>query len=187
MGNQTHAAEAVLVQVDWEGVGPAVTRNFLLERVETEWVAFLDDDDVLKPVHLDRLLRHAQRTGADLVYPQYGALPNEARGVQGVDVDALVISPWDATASERLRVSNFIPVTVLVRTSVVREVGGFPEPGDPDALGRSNEDWALWLRLLRLGAQFAHLPERTWIWRDHAGRCGGLSWREHPYVRTTLG
>jgi len=50
---QTLQPVAHLVLMDKDKEGPAVIRNRLLKQVETEWVAFLDDDDLLMPNHFD--------------------------------------------------------------------------------------------------------------------------------------
>jgi glycosyltransferase involved in cell wall biosynthesis len=60
-----------VIEYDKNHEGAAVTRNRGLERVETEFVAFLDDDDELLPNHLELCLDEIERTGADLVYPWF--------------------------------------------------------------------------------------------------------------------
>jgi hypothetical protein len=122
-------------------------------------VAFLDSDDVLYPDHLCRLLAKAERTGADLVYPWYdkpGVFdPHEAR--EGKTFDPRI-----------LRMGNFIPVPVLVRTELIRAVGGFR--------GVHGHEWDVWLAMLDRGAKFVHLAARTWLWRCHPGQTqGGLA------------
>src|SRR5690348_9867882 len=70
---QTYPASAIAVALDTLGDGAAVTRNRALELVKTEWVAFLDSDDVFYPDHLKKLARCARLTGADVVYPYFDA------------------------------------------------------------------------------------------------------------------
>ena len=55
---------AHLIIVD-EGRSVAEKRNALVEAADTEWVAFLDDDDLLDPHHIETLLGH----DADVVIP----------------------------------------------------------------------------------------------------------------------
>lgn len=148
---------AVLVEYDWEREGAAATRNRALTVVETEWTAFLDDDDELKPNHLRACARHARLTGADVVYPGYDV-------VGGDDPINCFGIPFDATLLPR---RNFIPVTTLCRTDLVRQVGGF-QP-HPDEYGNPCEEWGLWLALVEAGARFSHLPQRTWVWHLGAG------------------
>ncbi len=120
---------------------------------DIEWLAFLDDDDYWYPEHLALLEAHAQATGADMVYPWFDFDRPEGRGHVIAEFEG---KPFNA---EALRCENYIPVTVLVRRSVVDAVGGFPDP-----FGPLMDDWHLWLRLLDAGAKITHLPERTWMW-----------------------
>jgi glycosyltransferase involved in cell wall biosynthesis len=141
---------AVALDVDREGA--AATRNRALELVETEWVAFVDSDDELLPDHLKLCARYATLSGVDVVYPGYDV----AGGDDPVNCFGL---PFDAGL---LRRRNFIPVTTLCRTELVRDAGGFQERTDEH--GDPCEDWGLWLSMLDNGATFGHLPQRTWRW-----------------------
>lgn len=157
---QTHQFESIELQADYDRDGAAVTRNKALERVKTEWVAFLDADDELRPNHLRACVRNAALTGADLVYPWFDVDGGEDQiGMFGVPFDPIL-----------LRKRNYIPVTVLARTELVRKVGGFRD--HPDVNGDPCEDWGLWLALLDAGATFSHLPQRTWVWHKGNGTRG---------------
>lgn len=146
---QTRPADAISVAIDHHREGSAVTRNRALAAVQTPWCAFLDDDDQLKPNHLQRLLETADSTGADVVYPW-----PEMHGSGDPRPDRFGV-PFDA---EELRRGSYIPVTSLVRTELAQRVGFHYRPGSP------YDDHAFYLGMLELGARFHHLPERTWIW-----------------------
>ena len=149
----------VIVELDSDRLGAAAARNRALAKVDTDWVVFLDDDDVLKPNHLRACARHARLTGADVVYPGYDAVGEDPIGCFGIGFDPYL-----------LRRRNFIPVTTLCRTDRVRAAGGFQEHLDVN--GDPCEDWGLWLALFDLGAKFSHLPQRTWIWTVTGGTRG---------------
>jgi glycosyltransferase involved in cell wall biosynthesis len=151
----------ILVHVDKDGAGAAANRNAALDAVETEWVAWLDDDDALYPQHLKQCARAARLNNADVVYPGYDA-------IGGDDPVNCFGIPFDGQLLER---RNFIPVTVLARTEAVRTAGGF-QP-HPDEHGDPCEDWGLWLAMHRLGANFYHLPQRTWRWNLAGGSTRG--------------
>lgn len=162
---QIYQPLTVLVQEDSTGAGPAVIRNELLQSAETEWVAFLDDDDWLYPEHLLELARAQMATGADLVFPWFdvdgGHDPfPQHRGRQ-----------WDPADPHQF------PITVLVRREAVLSVGGFqtvPE-GEVDRYGnRAGEDWRLWLAMSQAGYRFHHIPDKTWVWRHHNHNTSGL-------------
>lgn len=159
---QLHQPDAIHVVGDYHHHGATDTRNRGLSFVDTTWVAFLDDDDELFPNHLERLIAHASDTGADLVYPWF-----EIRGAS--DPLGWFGKEFDA---EALKHNNYIPVTVLVRTDLIKSVGGFSILGDENAWAPC-EDWGCWLKLLNIGAKFSHLPERTWVWNHWGSNTSG--------------
>lgn len=150
--SQTLPPSVVLIEEDKYRQGPAFVRNRVLERVTTEWVAFLDDDDEFLPNHLKLCARYARLSGVDVVYPGY-----EVDG--GEDPVNCFSVPFDGSL---LKKRNFIPVTTLCRTQRVVAAGGFQD--HPDEHGDPCEDWGLWLAMLARGAKFGHLPIRTWRW-----------------------
>lgn len=158
---QTLKPARILVQVDADREGAAATRNRALEDVDTEYVAFLDDDDELLPDHLKLCGRAARLIGADVVYPGYEC-------VGGADPVGCFGIPFDGALLEQ---RNFIPVTVLARTEAVRAAGGFQER--PDEHGDPCEDWGLWLAMHEQGATFYHLPRVTWRWNLAPGSTRG--------------
>lgn len=170
---------AVHVQLDTAREGAATTRNKAIEQVTTSHIAWLDDDDELMHNHLKVLVRGANSSGADMVY-------SYARFVGGRDPLACVHKgqlvaepidvPWDSEARMSLtRYGNFIPVTYLVRTDLVRRVGGFPQPNTFHATYSGDcEDYGLLLRLLDAGATFHHVTGvRTWRYFFHDKNTGG--------------
>ena len=153
VATQTRPPDRHLIEIDHGRAGSAVVRNQLAQAADDcDFLAFLDDDDLLYPRHLADLEQTAIRTRADLVYPfcdvhgRDGWTPNRT-----FDADAL-------------RQGNFIPVTVLVRRQPFLTAGGFPEQA-----ANGWEDWALWLKLLDAGARIVCHPVPTWLYRLHPG------------------
>lgn len=160
---QERPVEAVSIRVDHEREGSARNRSHACSSVNTEWMAFLDDDDEWNPDHIRLLMEHAEATGADMVYPWF-TVP------EGWD-------PWpyregQPFSEELLRTENYIPITVLVRSDVIWEVGGFTPKGPPD---NPCDDWGTWERIVAAGAKIEHLNRRTWIWHWHGGNTSGRS------------
>jgi hypothetical protein len=176
---QRRQPDELIVVADVNGDGAAATRNRAWRRASADWVAFLDDDDVLHPQHLECLLEHA--SDADLVYPWFD-LPIGVDPL-AVEVDGRLRSPFGVTfGDEQARYveekGNFIPVTVLVRRRWLELVDGFPQPGSKRWPHGECEDWGCWRDLLRAGARFKHVPERTWTWNWHGRNTSGRPWRK---------
>lgn len=158
---QTRSVDAISLAIDTRHEGAAVTRNRALAGVTTEWSAFLDDDDEWLPGHIDILLHAAERTGADVIYPWFDV-------PEGFDP----FPQFEGQEFQRLalEVQNYIPVTVLARTELIRSTGGFQAIGPPD---NPCDDHGAWKALLAGGAKFAHVNARTWLWHWHAGNTSG--------------
>lgn len=183
---QTYATRCH-VALDDAADGAATTRNRAWrDAPPTEWVAFLDDDDTLEPNHVQLCVERARETDADLVYPWFNIHDSADNDITYHDplrapVEGNYVSPYGLPFTEEMRTelltrNNFIPVTVLVRRSILEEVDGFPIPGSEEWGDDCCEDWGLWRRLLRAGARFEHLPRRTWTWYWHGGNTSGRPW-----------
>jgi glycosyltransferase involved in cell wall biosynthesis len=155
---QTVPPVAHLVGIDAFGQGPSVIRNHLLRSVATEWVAFLDDDDLLDENHLEVLLEHGNRADADVVIP-YCRFSDQ-------DIPPKYCNrEYDR---EALRQHGIFPITVLARTDAIRLAGYFGS--------ERYEDWALWNRMADMGAFFMVVPEVTWTYRlGHGNRTHGVN------------
>jgi glycosyltransferase involved in cell wall biosynthesis len=137
---------AHLVGVDLHRRGPSHTRNTLAAAAKTEWLFFLDDDDLLDANHFSTIADATNNS--DVIYT-WCRMENRADWCPNAHFSA-----------EKLRLGNFIPVTAAVRRSWFEQVGGF------DTNVR-DEDWELWIALLHRGAVFTCIPEVTWTYRFH--------------------
>jgi cellulose synthase/poly-beta-1,6-N-acetylglucosamine synthase-like glycosyltransferase len=144
------------VAMDHDLIGPAMLRNDLVYKAETEWVAFLDDDDLLYPHHIETLLKTAYAEDADVVIPYCDFIgPPLPAGYCNV--------PFDR---KTLRRHGIFPITVLAKRQSIVDHGGF-DPKD------RYEDWALWNRMADNNCKILVVPEVTWTYRT-----------EHPARRT---
>lgn len=135
-------------------------RNVGLSLVESDFVQFLDADDVLDPDKVEHQIRLIEEepepiafiAGAFYKSEQRGA-PDEEIGRPGTDTDFLNLtrSSMGSTCSN------------LWRTSTLRAVGGWDESW------RSSQEQELMFRLLKAGGKVLYDPEpKTWV-RKRAG------------------
>jgi len=175
VANQTLTPAAHIVAIDHSGSGESATRNRALRGVDTTWTAFLDHDDLLYPHRLEVLMRAAEETGADVVYPWFD--------VQG-GTDPFPWAEGKPFDEDRFHEKTYVPITVLVRTAYAQSFEFATEGGrvwnkySLDPAKGFGPDWAFFLECLQFGAKFHHVPERTWAWRHHASNTSGRLWTD---------
>lgn len=118
----------------------AKARNSGLAAVQTEWTVFLDADDRLDLYFIEKML--AAAGDADLVQPMTRGMYADGT----VDHDAVFIGPHSSILE-----GNWLVISTMARTSVVRAAGGFRELP-------ILEDWDLWIRCIRGGAKIGRAP-----------------------------
>lgn len=163
---QTLEGVQVIAVRDEERQGAPATRHAGLMLADTPWVAFLDSDDEMDPIHLEHLLECADKTGADYVYPWY-----RVKG-GGDPLAKFFGKPWNNSQPHETT------VTTLVRTELAQSVGFLSsnDMASPDSKN-SREDWFFTLGCMRAGAKIVHHPERTWTWHHHGANTSGLPGR----------
>lgn len=119
--------------------GPAAARNRGVALARADYVAFLDSDDLWAPEKLGRQLAymHAHPEYA-LVQTQESWMRNGRRvnpGLRHLKRSGDIFEP-------SLRTCLVSPSAVMMRTGLLREIGGFDEEL------RACEDYDLWLRIL---------------------------------------
>lgn len=159
---QTRPPDAVYVRVDNGGDGAAATRQRALMDASTDFVLFLDSDDIMLPKHTEWLLKHQQETGADFVYSWFRVLQQFADGTTNVLEDDPVfpvthyLNPWDP--DDPIETT----ITTLVRTDLAQKVG-FRELNRGES--NSGEDRFFTLGCMEAGAHISHLVRKSWLWR----------------------
>lgn len=161
VNEQTYPAVAIEVAVDHDREGAAVTRNRALFAARTKWVAFLDDDDVMYPQHLEILVAHQIETNADVVWPWFTV-------VGGGDPFPMHYGrQWNPD------MPHSFPITALCRRILAVKVGGFPV-ADSVSARCAGEDFSFWCLMSQAGAKFAHVKKRTWQWNHGPQNTSGL-------------
>ena len=134
--------------------------NVGLAAARGTYVAYLDDDDLYLPAHLETLVRFLD--GSDEYRAAYTSVRQieQVLGDDGRYRDGREITvygrPFDAA---RLLYKNDIPLIGLAhRRALAQEAGGFDESFD------QFEDWDFLIRL-SAGTRFHHLPSVTAVYR----------------------
>ena len=145
-------SQAPVVQVHLPLGTLAEARNECLNKVETEFVVFLDADDQLAPDYIEQM----EKGTADV----RGPMVNFMQGISRIAWQPRVAGHKHDCVADCLPHGNWLVIGSCARTDLLRQVGGFEE-------FPVYEDWALWLRCWKAGATFEFMPEAVYLaeWR----------------------
>lgn len=145
-GSSDETAERLAAEIDQRvsvlrndvSSGVARARNRGIGVARGRWVAFLDDDDVWAPDKLAAQL--GAMNGAGWAWTAAIAVDEGLRPLR------LMRAPEPDGVADALLMANLIPAlsSVIVRTDLLRDAGGFDESFSALA------DWDLWIRVARL-------------------------------------
>jgi hypothetical protein len=145
--------------------GAWATRNRAAEAADTEWIAFLDDDDEFLPHHLTLLRTMAHFMEVDMVWGWFE-----------------VIGGTDPFPMHRGRQfdplePHIVPITYLIRRELFMDTQRF-QP-DTDATGSwEAQDMAVIIDAFHLsGGKLLAIPDITWRWHHHGWNTSGLPHR----------
>jgi len=129
--------------------GVSAARNYGIAEAKGEWVAFLDADDAWHPRKLElQLAALADSPDLNVLGTDIFTWPTDSFPDLGKCSPLLLEKiPWE----QLILRTSLLPSTVICRTSLARQVGGF------DVLLSSPADRDLWIRLAEI-TQVAKLP-----------------------------
>ena len=138
----------------------AASRNFGVKEATSEWIAFVDSDDLWEPNKLARQMEElARNPAASLCYTARVEFTEQNGSVRLGTF--LPVPPPERIRRALYRNTTFMPSSVVLRRSVFLDAGGF------DTRFKIVEDWDLWLRLLHSNIAFAGCPEPLLRYRVH--------------------
>jgi glycosyltransferase involved in cell wall biosynthesis/GT2 family glycosyltransferase len=132
-------------------------RNTVFKETTSEYLIFLDDDDLMLPDAIERLVSVAVRTGADIVTcfnyfldasqrTQYEVTPERFAG-------KVSYVPTGGPLSLAPFVNHFGTATALIKRSFFEKIGGYSELKQV-----GYEDYELYVRALQAGAHIQIVP-----------------------------
>lgn len=134
--------------------GIAAARNSGLAAANGEYIAYLDDDDLYYPDHLESLVSALENSGFKVAYTD--ACRRSLRSINGRDMVTRRDVPYSFDFdSDHLLVRNFIPTLCIMHEKSCLEDTGLFDETLPVL-----EDWDLWIRMSRL-YPFRHVRKAT--------------------------
>ena len=124
--------------------GMAGARNAGWACLTTDWIVFIDGDDLLATNYLSECMRHT--AGVDAVVSAM-----EGEGLPG-KLHPTVEDMWE---------TSWLYACFMVRRRVLEEMGGFHHT----FLG--DYDWGFWMDFIQRGYKVAYAPETSYTYRRH--------------------
>ena len=155
----------------------ASARNTGLKIARGKYIAYLDDDDIYYPEHLETLLSFLESTSYKVAYSDAYRAHQIKRG------DSYEIVKRDVPYSidfskDLLLVQNIAPVQCFMHEkSCIEEVGFFDSTFTP------HEDWEFWIRMSQK-FNFKHIKSITSEFRSRVDGSNMTSGRRNDFLRT---
>jgi glycosyltransferase involved in cell wall biosynthesis len=159
--------------------GLAAARNTGIGVARGKYIAYLDDDDIYYPDHLETLVGVLEERACKVAYTDARRAFQEKRGERycTIKYDDPYGDDYDA---DRLLVENFIPVLCVMHHKECLETAGMFD----ETLYR-HEDWDLWIRISR-HFTFIHIPRTTAEYTFRETDSSGMTSGSLPAMIATL-
>ena len=132
-------------------LGVAKSRNIALKYCSGEYVAFIDSDDIWKKIKLSKQINYMIKNSLEFCFTSYDVIneKNEILGKRNVYLDG---------EYTKIYKSNYIGLSTVIFNRKIIKIFKFPYL-------KTQEDFALWLLLLRKGYRLTHLKMTLTNWR----------------------
>ena len=139
------------ILINKKNLGVAQSRNIAIKKSKGSYLAFIDSDDIWKKNKLLTQLNFMKKNACHFSFTSYGIIneKNDLIGIRKAILDANYNNLYN---------SNFIGLnTVMIHRKLVKRII-FPNL-------KTQEDFALWLKLARQGFELKHLKQTLSFWR----------------------
>ena len=134
-----------------KNLGVAKSRNLALKNSNGSYVAFIDSDDLWKKKKLSKQIEFMKRNSCDFSFTSYSIIDEK----NGFVMNRKVSKDADY---QTLMKSNYIGLNTVIANKKILRYLYFPYL-------RTQEDFAVWLKLCRKGIKLRHLKENLSYWR----------------------
>ena len=141
-----YASRVPVVYVKKENGGPNSARNLGLKHVESDYVAFLDADDIWQPEKLEKqvaVFKNTNFSNLGAIYCAYALIDEDGVNINNLGIVSIEKNMRGMIFSQLLEANKIVSSAsgILIKRECFDEVGLFDEKL------RIGEDWDMWLRL----------------------------------------
>ena len=148
-------------------IGRTPALNVGVRAAQGEYLSYLDDDDIVYPLHFEILHQAMMQSQQAFVYSDFHYVLLTEHGAQGEILARLPVLPWEYNPA-KLLIRNYLPLhTWLHKRALVDQIGYFDEALD------SLEDWEFLLRIAAQGA-LQHVPAVTCEYRIYQNSANSI-------------
>ena len=178
-----------------EKKGVSEARNFGLDRSAGKYIVFLDGDDMLHPSFLEKTMKRAKQTEADIVGCSFFKVPTEkvlhdvrSNFKENFDVQWISINPEETLEwfyCNKIPALNMVTCKLIDRRVLFKENGEFLKFEREIAFG---EDTLYMHGLAQKGFRMEYTPVEWYLYRTHEKSATHRLRREHedkalPYYK----
>jgi len=138
--------------INKKNIGVGKSRNKGIKYAKGSYIAFLDADDIWKKNKLSYQIDIFEKKNVDLVYSEYSTIDELDNVLLKKKISAQI------NYSKLLKSCEIGLSTVLIKSKILKK-NNFPNLN-------TQEDFALWLKLLRLNYKFYPLKKDLSYWRN---------------------
>lgn len=137
--------------------GLSEAKNFGLKYIDSDWVGFLDADDLYIETKLEKQISYIKNNEVDFLGTQ--AL-NRNLITNKITDSCFMLGQYETheQISKYIKYENFLTHgSMLIKKECLDKLGGYKNV-------KGSEDWDLWKRAIDYGYKFHQIQERLYIW-----------------------